>query len=101
VEAGVAKEGVQIKNRRQTMFWHKRMVHLHYQSLHTLSAKNFAIGIPRLTKTLYVCIGCMDIPQKTHSRAKEVLEVIHIDTCGHTYRSRYFSTFTNDYSRET
>jgi len=46
------------------------------------------------------------IPQKRHSRTKEVLELIHIDICGPFStplfsRSRYFITFIDDYSRKT
>jgi hypothetical protein len=46
------------------------------------------------------------IPQKTHSKAKEVLELIHIDICGPLSTpslsgSRYFITFIDDYSKKT
>jgi hypothetical protein len=47
-----------------------------------------------------------DDSQKTHSRTKGVLELIHIDICGllstpSSPGSRYSITFTDDYSKKT
>ncbi len=103
MEACVVPKGVQTRDAHQTMFWHWKMAHLHYQSLYTLSAKNLATRIPRLIKAIDVCTWCMvgkqwwrTIPQKTHSRAKEVLELIHTYICKPFstplfYGSRYFT----------
>jgi hypothetical protein len=46
-----------------------------------------------------------DDSQKTHSRTKGVLELIHIDICGllstpSSPGSRYSITFTDDYSKK-
>jgi hypothetical protein len=113
VEACVVVEGVQTRNAHQTMLWHQRMAHLDYQSFHTLSAKNLVIGIPKLIKALDVCTRCMVgkqhrrmTPQNTHSRVKEVLEFIDINICRpfstpSFFRSRYFITFIDDYSKKT
>jgi len=45
-------------------------------------------------------------PKNSHSRAREVLELVHTDLCGSFstasfFGSRYFVTFTNDFSRKT
>ncbi len=46
------------------------------------------------------------IPKNSKSRAKEVLELVHIDLCGSFsipsfFGSKYFVTFINDFSRKT
>jgi hypothetical protein len=44
----------------QTLLWHKRMAHLQYQALHTMSAKTLVTGLPRLAKVSSgICADCM------------------------------------------
>jgi len=100
-------------NHHQTMLWHRRMVHLHYQTLYTMNNKNIVVSLPRLTKATRVCTRCTigkqsqkAISQKSQSRAKNVLDLIYMDLCGpfstpSLSRSRYFVTFTNDFNKKT
>jgi hypothetical protein len=44
----------------QTLLWHKRMAHLQYQALYTMSVKTLATGLPRLAKVSSgICADCM------------------------------------------
>ena len=59
------------------------------------------------------CDGCLmrkqcreSFPKRSENRAKDVLEIIHSDVCGPMENvsiggSRYFLTFTDDFSRYT
>jgi RNA polymerase-binding transcription factor DksA len=47
-------------DQHQTLLWHKRMVHLHYQVLYTMSAKTLASRLRRLAKASFgICADCM------------------------------------------
>jgi hypothetical protein len=51
-------------DQHQTLLWHKRMGHLHYQVLYTMSAKALATGLLRLAKASFgICVDCMACEQ--------------------------------------
>lgn len=90
--------------------WHLRYRHLNEKGLQLLSKKNMVVGLPKLG-TLSFCEGCVygkhsrnSFPGNKSYRASNCLEIVHADLCGpmsveSTGGSKYFSLFTDDYSR--
>lgn len=77
------------KAEEQTWLWHSRLGHVNSQTLHTMSEKEMAIGIPKLTQPKAVCNGCLlakqarkPFSQKTEFGAEKKLDLIHADLCG-------------------
>jgi hypothetical protein len=95
------------------MLWHRRMAHLHYQTLYTMNVKGLTIGllkIMKVTKILCRLHGKEAIlkvdPTKVQSRARSVLQLIHTNFYGpfsipSLFRSKYFIIFVDDFSRNT
>jgi hypothetical protein len=91
--------------------WHRRYVHINYQSLPFL--KNMVEGIPELRSTHEgICKGCAfgkNIKKpfpSINNRSKEILDLIHSDVCGpmpvkSLGGSLYYIIFIDDYSRKT
>jgi len=91
--------------------WHRGMGNLHHGALKIL--KKTVIGAPELsTRRDEVCRGCVlrkyakaAFPRSS-SRAKSVLELIHLDICGPMSTTslsgaKYFATFIDDHSGKT
>ncbi|CAJ2635130.1 unnamed protein product [Trifolium pratense] len=96
-----------------TVLWHGRYGHLHFKGLNTLSKKQMVKGLPDLEEIEDNCVDCLagkqsrdSIPKQANWRASARLELIHSDICGpitpqSNGGSRYFITFTDDFSRKT
>lgn len=91
------------------VLWHRRMGHLHHQSLKQL--RDMATGIRFRDATIPTCTVCLQGKQhrqsfkKKGTRVGEVLELVHSDLCGPMENvsigeSRYFLTFIDDASRK-
>ncbi len=90
--------------------WHRRLAHIHYKALPVVS--KVVSGLPELKDQGGVCKGCAKGKNVKNpfpgsdSRAKGILEIIHLDVCGPMTTSSlsgyvYYVTFIDDYSRET
>ncbi|CAJ2635927.1 unnamed protein product [Trifolium pratense] len=96
-----------------TVLWHERYGHLHFKGLNTLSKKQMVRGLPELEEIEDNCVDCLagkqsrdSIPKQANWRASAKLELVHSDICGpitpqSNGGSRYFMTFTDDFSRKT
>ncbi|PNY15444.1 retrotransposon-related protein [Trifolium pratense] len=96
-----------------TVLWHGRYGHLHFKGLNTLSKKQMVRGLPDLEEVEDNCVDCLagkqsrdSIPKQANWRASAKLELVHSDICGpitpqSNGGSRYFMTFTDDFSRKT
>lgn len=69
--------------------WHLRYGHLHFNGLKLLSQKKMVHGLPSVSCVDNVCEGCIYGKQHRKSfpvgkawRAKEPLELIHVDVYG-------------------
>jgi transposase InsO family protein len=96
-----------------TLLWHDRYAHLSFKGLNTLSKKQMVKGLPEFEEVEVTCADCLTgkqhrevIPKQANWRASTKLELVHSDICGpinpqSNGGSRYFITFTDDYSRKT
>ncbi len=78
-----------------------------------MNVKDLVTSFPSIMKVTRVCANCMArkqsrklIPQKSQTRARSVLKLIHTDVCGlfsipSFHKSKYFITFMDDFSRKT
>ena len=94
--------------------WHQRLGHVSDQTLKVIVEKELLTGIkiPK-SQTISFCEGCVvgKMAKKTHKaigeiRTKRKLELVHSDVCGpitpgSLNGSKYFITFTDDFSRCT
>ncbi|CAJ2668206.1 unnamed protein product [Trifolium pratense] len=97
----------------RTQLWHCRYGHLNLKGLNILTKKSMVKGLPALQETAETCESCIigkqhrdSIPKTSNWRATERLQLIHSDICGpinptSNGGSRYFITFTDDFSRKT
>ena len=102
---GVVKES--------TSLWHQRFGHLNDTDLMMLKSKDLVNGLnlQGSGKEVGVCEGCVmgkskrfSFPKQSESKTTKPLQLIHSDVCGPMHvpsvgGSRYFVTFTDDYSR--
>eukprot|EP00794_Sanderia_malayensis_P007838 gene7838-biopygen6374 len=93
--------------------WHYRLGHLGYDNLKALKDKSLVKGLNLNTRDGFNrnCEGCAmgkqsrsAFPKETEHKSSEVLEIIHSDVCGPMTTnsvggSKYFITFTDDFSR--
>lgn len=91
--------------------WHLRLCHPNHQRLQQMTRDNLVQGIPRLPLLQHICEICVKgkqtrhpIPKTASTRSTRPLQLIHSDLCGplptpSLFQSRYFITFTDDYSR--
>ncbi|GKV51061.1 hypothetical protein SLEP1_g57737 [Rubroshorea leprosula] len=91
--------------------WHMRYEHLHFNGLKLLSQKKMVYGLLSIVPIDDVCEGCVYGKQHRNAfpvgkawRAKEPLELVHVDICGpmrnlSLNKSKYFLLFTDDFSR--
>ncbi|GAU31045.1 hypothetical protein TSUD_214810 [Trifolium subterraneum] len=87
--------------------------HLSHKGLSILTKKEMVKGLPVLQETTETCEDCIigkhqrdSIPMSANWRATEELQLVHSDICGpinptSNGGSRYFITFTDDFSRKT
>lgn len=94
--------------------WHYRYGHLGMDSVTKLMKKDMVVGMNDTTDEKdAVCEGCVmgkqhrsEYPKGVAQRATEPFELVHSDVCGPMSvnsigGSRYFVTFTDDYTRYT
>ncbi|KAL3694940.1 hypothetical protein R1sor_008591 [Riccia sorocarpa] len=69
--------------------WHNRLGHPSYESLHYMSTRKTATGLPDIPKTTNICTGCMagkqmrePFPDHSETRATSILQLLHADLCG-------------------
>lgn len=91
--------------------WHKRLGHLNYAAIETMSRRELVNGIGQLTTgNRSKCETCLRNKIREESFTKDVpkvkcaLERVHSDICGPFQTtgadgSRYFVTFTDEFSR--
>ena len=95
--------------------WHQRYGHLSYGNLNILNTNNMVEGLSGIDSKSppcdEKCEGCImgkhnraPFPKKSSRVTTKPLELVHTDVCGPMSvdsigRSRYFITFTDDYSR--
>jgi transposase InsO family protein len=104
---------LQVTKEECTHLWHNRYGHLSIKGLNTLVKKQMVKGLPDLEDISEKCSDCLVgkqhrdvIPKQAMWRATMKLELIHSDICGpinpkSNAGSRYFITFTDDFSRKT
>lgn len=111
VFAGIA--GEKNVNRLTQDLWHFRLGHVNAHDLKKLIVNGMVDGIDRIDVCTEdkVCESCvmgkqtrLPFSKKGNIRSKRVLELIHTDVCGPMSTtgidgSRYFVSFTDDYSR--
>ena len=90
--------------------WHQRLAHVNYNQLRQLEKNASGLSLPRESKRRF-CEACIQgkMHRKPHKPLKEIrstekLQLVHTDVCGPMQTksfggSRYFITFTDDYSR--
>ena len=93
----------------QAILWHKRLGHSNMRSIRYSVAENAITDVPRLSHAKIVCEPCIQAKQVASShttpatRAKSVLELIHIDIgfCGEVSLERHecYLVIVDDYSR--
>lgn len=112
VFAGIA--GKQVDDVTNNL-WHFRLGHLNAADMKILMSKKMVDGINgmKINDDDKFCETCvfskhtkLSFPRNNKARSKRVLELIHSDVCGPMSRpawdgSRYFVTFTDDFSRAT
>lgn len=92
--------------------WHQRLGHSNHQRIRHMLSHKLVLGVPHLPNVSHVCEACIKgkhsrhrIPKQATNRATRPLELIHSDLCGpfpaSLTGSRYFITFTDDFSRFT
>lgn len=91
--------------------WHRRLSHVNFQTIHHMSQRGLALGLPRLPHVKHLCDTCIlakhhrdRIPKRFVSHASRPLELIHSDLCGPVLAGtspKYILTFIDDFSRFT
>lgn len=93
--------------------WHKRFCHINVKNIKELSTKNLVRGLENVKIDDIYCQGCSTgkstkapCKQIKNRQTKDILELVHSDLCGpmplkSIGGSKYFLTFTDDYSRKT
>lgn len=108
--AGIASDSV---NQATQSVWHFRLGHINAFDLKKMINKNMVNGIENINVNTdkEVCESCVlgkdarkPFSKKNNIRSNRILELIHTDVCGPvstpgTDGSRYFVSFTDDYSR--
>jgi len=97
----------------ETLKWHKRLGHIHIQSLKIIQSNSMVDGLLELKSSIPIYDSCVfskhsksPYLQDPATRAIEVLTLIHTDLCGSINTpsfggSYYFLLFIDDYSRYT
>lgn len=91
--------------------WHRRLGHLNSRSM-ALLKQGMVTGI-NYSDNYIPCIACVEgkqnklpFPKKSHTRATQVLELVHTDLCGPMPTTsfsgaKYFLLFIDDFTRKT
>ena len=102
------------KAKDSVSLWHQRFGHLNESDLKMLNNKEMVTGMDLVVKDgeeVGVCHGCtlgkarrFSFPKKSECKTTKPLQLIHSDLCGPMHipsvgGSRYFVTYTDDYSR--
>lgn len=97
----------------ETQKWHQRFCHINVNNIKELSTKGLVRGLENIKINKIHCQGCSSgkstkapCKQMKGRQTKKVLELVHSDLCGPMPSksiggSKYFLTFTDDYSRKT
>lgn len=107
--------GEKISNNISSKYWHHRLGHLNFADMKKLADRKMVNGLEKLNVNLdeKFCESCimgkqakLPFSQRKQIRSNRVLQLIHSDVCGPIADtgydgSRYFVTFTDDYSRAT
>ena len=99
------------------MLWHQRFGHLNMNEIKRLSRNDDIVVGMKVDKGVHFydkgCEPCalgkmhrLPFPKQSENRASRTLEIVHTDLCGPLQvdslgGSRYFLTFTDDFSRHT
>jgi len=93
----------------ETMMWHFRFGHLHFDGLMELVKKGMVHGLPSMEFKSKLCEECIldkqsrtSFPRNAKYQAKEQLGLIHTDVCGpitpESFNGkRYFISFVDDF----
>ncbi|KAJ0586507.1 putative RNA-directed DNA polymerase [Helianthus annuus] len=93
--------------------WHERFGHVNFDTLVEMGNKELVRGIPKITKNLNICEGCISgkharkpFPKKSMWQTDTPLQIVHSDICGPMKTEsiggcRYFITFIDDFTRKT
>ena len=108
------EESCCLAEQEKISLWHERFGHLNFGDLKKLQDDGMVKGmnVSKINESHEsVCHGCalgkskrLPFPKKSNHRSSKVLDLIHSDVCGPFHvpslgGSRYFVTFTDDYSR--
>ena len=100
-----------VNNTKDLTLWHQRLGHVNERRLKDAVRKHLIVGVESVDGDLPFCEACVQGKQtrkpfkgSADVHAKQLLQLIHSDVCGPTSvasmgGSRYFVTFTDDYSR--
>jgi hypothetical protein len=89
--------------------WHRRLGHPYFQKMQEKS--NAFIGLNKTVSHSYTCSTCVDskahrspFPKSSGTSTRKIFQIVHCDIKGPTNAkartvNRYFSTFTDDFSR--
>jgi hypothetical protein len=92
--------------------WHEIFGHLNYKYLQQLSTQNLVLGLPKVSCTDGVCLGCVlgkqhqdPFPKGKALHATTPLELVHSDLMSfptHSFSgAKYALTFIDDFSRRS
>ncbi|KAL3695354.1 hypothetical protein R1sor_009430 [Riccia sorocarpa] len=96
---------------KNAKLWHGRLGHSSYESLHYMTSRQTATGLPDLSKFSEFCPECLagkqtrePFPAHSETRATTVLQLLHADLCGpfpvpSKGGARYILMIVDDYSR--
>ena len=105
-----AKVAGEMKGKNKTDLWHQRLAHVNVKQIHQLVDNSTGIDLPSSEKQSF-CEACVKgkMHRLPHRPLKEIksterLQLVYTDVCGPMQTqshggSRYFITFTDDYSR--
>ena len=91
--------------------WHHRLAHVNVSGIKSMASRGVVKGVVlKSDNTEHICDGCIlgkshrtPIPRQSHSRAKNVLDLVHSDVLGplevdSVGGSKYFISFIDDHS---
>lgn len=92
--------------------WHERLGHLNYRYMQQMNSQKLVLGLPKVSCTDGVCLGCVlgkqhqdPFPKGKALRAIVPLELVHSDLMIFPTRSfsgaKYALTFIDDFSRRS
>ena len=109
----IVNESVNFINKDESMIWHRRYGHFNLAGLKYMQSNGLTKDLPRISVSNEVCGACQLGKMHRHAfptgstwRAKEKLELGHIDLCGPMStesidQNKYFVLFIDDLTRIT